>query len=36
VQKQLEECKDLAETRKKFAAGLKVPDSYESWWGLPH
>jgi hypothetical protein len=36
VQTQLEECKDLAETRKKFAAGLKVPDSYESWWGLPH
>ena len=36
IQKALEECKDLAETRKKFAAGLTLPDSYESWWGLPH
>jgi hypothetical protein len=31
---ELEECKDLAETRKKFAAGLILPPSYENWWGL--
>jgi hypothetical protein len=34
VQRELEECKDLAETRKKFAAGLELPPSYENWWGL--
>jgi hypothetical protein len=34
ILKELEECKDLATTRKKFAAGLKLPGSYENWWGL--
>jgi hypothetical protein len=35
VAKELEECKQRAEVRKKFAAGLKLPDSYERWWGRP-
>lgn len=35
VAKQLEDCKARAEVRKKFAAGLKLPDSYERWWGRP-
>lgn len=32
---ELEKCKAHAEERKKFAAGLKLPDSYERWWGRP-
>jgi hypothetical protein len=35
IVKELEECKAEAEERKKFAAGLKLPDSYERWWGRP-
>ncbi len=35
VRKELEECKTQAETRATFAAGLKLPDSYERWWGRP-
>ncbi len=35
VAKELEACKQRAEVRKKFAAGLKLPDSYERWWGRP-
>ena len=35
IQKELQDCKALAEARKKFAAGLKLPDSYERWWGRP-
>lgn len=31
----LDECKIRAEERKKFASGLKLPDSYERWWGRP-
>ena len=32
---ELEQCKQVAEERKTFAAGLKLPDSYERWWGRP-
>ncbi len=32
---ELERCKVHAEERKTFAAGLKLPDSYERWWGRP-
>ena len=35
VLKELEACKTLAEERQKFAAGLKLPASYERWWGRP-
>jgi hypothetical protein len=35
IRKELEQCKNLAEERKKFASGLKLPDSYERWWGRP-
>ena len=32
---ELEHCRTHAEERKKFAAGLKLPESYERWWGRP-
>jgi hypothetical protein len=35
ILKELEQCKTYAEERKKFASGLKLPDSYERWWGRP-
>ena len=35
VLKELEQCKARAEERKTFAKGLKLPESYERWWGRP-
>ena len=35
VLKELEGCREHAAERKTFAAGLKLPDSYERWWGRP-
>ena len=35
VLKELEKCKARAEERKTFAKGLKLPESYERWWGRP-
>jgi len=35
VVKELESCKALAEERKTFAKGLKLPESYGRWWGRP-
>lgn len=32
---ELNECKSRAEERAKFVAGLKLPGSYERWWGRP-
>ena len=32
---ELEHCRTHAEERKKFASGLKLPESYERWWGRP-
>ena len=35
VHVELDDCKRLAEEREKFAAGLKLPESRERWWGRP-
>jgi hypothetical protein len=35
VHVELDDCKGLAEERQKFAAGLKLPQSRERWWGRP-
>jgi hypothetical protein len=35
VHVELDECKQVAEERAKFAAGLKLPESRERWWGRP-
>ena len=35
VHVELDECRQLAEDREKFAAGLKLPESRERWWGRP-
>ena len=35
VHVELDECRRLAEEREKFAAGLKLPESRERWWGRP-
>ncbi len=35
ILEELERCKVHAEERKTFAKGLKLPDSYERWWGRP-
>jgi hypothetical protein len=35
VHVELDDCKALAEERQKFAAGLKLPQSRERWWGRP-
>ena len=35
VHVELEECKQLAQEREKFATGLKLPESRERWWGRP-
>jgi hypothetical protein len=35
VREELEACKERAVARKEFAAGLKLPESYERWWGRP-
>lgn len=35
IRKELEQCKVRARERKTFAAGLKLPASYERWWGRP-
>jgi hypothetical protein len=35
VHVELEECKQLAAERAKFAASLKLPESRERWWGRP-
>jgi DNA-directed RNA polymerase subunit L len=35
IRSELEHCKAHAEERKKFASALKLPESYERWWGRP-
>jgi len=35
ILEELQKCKSRAEERKKFASGLKLPESYERWWGRP-
>jgi hypothetical protein len=35
VHVELENCKQLAQEREKFAAALKLPESRERWWGRP-
>jgi hypothetical protein len=35
VHVELEDCKQRAREREKFAAGLKLPESRERWWGRP-
>jgi hypothetical protein len=35
VHVELDDCKQLAQEREKFAAGLKLPESRERWWGRP-
>ncbi len=35
VHVELDDCKALAQEREKFAAGLKLPESRERWWGRP-
>jgi len=35
VHVELDECRQRAEEREKFAAGLKLPESRERWWGRP-
>ena len=35
IVKELGAVQGQAEEREKFAAGLKLPDSYERWWGRP-
>jgi hypothetical protein len=35
VHVELDDCKQLAQEREKFTAGLKLPESRERWWGRP-
>ena len=35
VHVELDDCRHLAQEREKFAAGLKLPESRERWWGRP-
>jgi len=35
VHVELDDCRQLAQEREKFAAGLKLPESRERWWGRP-
>jgi hypothetical protein len=35
VHVELDDCKQMAQEREKFAAGLKLPESRERWWGRP-
>ncbi len=35
VHVELDDCRQLAQEREKFAAGLRLPESRERWWGRP-
>ena len=35
IVEELDSCRADAEERQAFAKGLKLPESYERWWGRP-